>query len=63
MSDRTSSQVELFHALCKALPHLDYLRSLEVDGLRRAFQKVVTAYFRVHTIDIIAGLVENKLRI
>lgn len=33
-------QVELFVALCKALPHLDALRSLELEGLRKAFHKV-----------------------
>lgn len=33
-------QVELFVALCKALPQLGALRSLELDGLKQAFEKV-----------------------
>ncbi|CAM9300357.1 unnamed protein product, partial [Scytosiphon promiscuus] len=32
-------QVELFFALCKALPHLNALRSLELEGLSKAFEK------------------------
>lgn len=33
-------QVELFNALCKALPQLKALRSLELEGLRKAFEMV-----------------------
>lgn len=36
----TAAQVELFVALCKALPHLGALRSLELEGLSKAFEKV-----------------------
>lgn len=33
--------MELFVALCKALPQLDALRSLELEGLTKAFEKVI----------------------
>lgn len=35
-----AAQVELFVALCKALPQLGALRSLELEGLSKAFEKV-----------------------
>ncbi|CAM9413105.1 unnamed protein product, partial [Discosporangium mesarthrocarpum] len=35
----TTGEVLLFNALCKALPQLDALRSLELDGIRKAFGK------------------------
>ncbi|CAM9982817.1 unnamed protein product, partial [Hapterophycus canaliculatus] len=36
-----AAQVELFFALCKALPQLDALRSLELEGLSKSFEKVI----------------------
>lgn len=33
-------QVEVFNALCKALPVLSALRTLEIEGLRKALDKV-----------------------
>lgn len=37
---RAVAQVELFVALCKALPQLGALRSIELEGLSKAFGKV-----------------------
>lgn len=44
-------QVELFSALCKALPHLGALRTLELEGLSKAFEKVIhTASLMLSTV-------------
>lgn len=42
------AQAELFAALCKALPQLGALRSLELEGLSKAFEKVIINACYIH---------------